>query len=269
MTPIHEQAAVGFDRGGADYERGRPGYPDDAVRAMARELEIAAGRTVVDLAAGTGKLTRALIGTGARMIAVEPVAGMREQLLRAMPDAEALDGTAEAIPLPDGAADVVVVAQAFHWFDTPRAAADIHRVLALEGGLGVIWNSWDESVPWVAQMQAIVHEYKGDTPRQGTSGWRRQLDSTGLFAPLAEREFDHIVGGDPEILRARISSTSYIAAIDASEREQVLRRVRGVIDSDPLTRGGREFEMPYRTHLVCWRRRTLASGYKERGPIRT
>lgn len=146
-SAIHRQAAVGFDRGGGDYERGRPGYPADAVRALVAELGIAPGDTVVDLAAGTGKLTSSLIDTGARLVAV---AGMREQLLQAVPGAEALAGTAEAILLADGAADAVVVAQAFHWFDVPRAAAEI------------------------ARMQAIVHEHRGDTPQQATSSWQAE-----------------------------------------------------------------------------------------------
>jgi len=140
---IHDSAAVGFGRAGADYERGRPGYPPGAVQLLARELQIGPGRRVVDLAAGTGKLTRALKPYRASIVAVEPVAGMREQLVSAVPGIEPLDGTAERIPLPDASVDTVLVAQAFHWFDAPRAVVEIHRILRPGGGLGVIWNSWD------------------------------------------------------------------------------------------------------------------------------
>ena len=129
-SPAIHSSAVGFDRAGADYERGRPGYPPDAVELLTRELEIGAGRRVVDLAAGTGKLTRALAPYHASIVAVEPVAGMREQLVGAVPGIEVLDGTAERIPLQDASIDTVLVAQAFHWFDAPRAAVEIHRIPA-------------------------------------------------------------------------------------------------------------------------------------------
>jgi ubiquinone/menaquinone biosynthesis C-methylase UbiE len=133
---VHPSAARGFDRAGADYERGRPGYPDEAVALLARELGIGPGRRVLDLAAGTGKLTRALLPYGAQLRAIEPVRGMREQLLNTTAGVEVTDGTAEQIGLPDASIDVVLVAQAFHWFDTAAAAAEIHRVLVPGGGLG-------------------------------------------------------------------------------------------------------------------------------------
>lgn len=247
---IHDQAAIGFDRAGAEYERGRPGYPDEAVATMAVELRIEPGRLVVDLAAGTGKLTRSLARFGARLIAVEPVPGMREQLVAMMPRIEARAGTAEQIPLGDASADAVVVAQAFHWFDAPRAAAEIHRVLRPRGGLGVIWNEWDETVPWVAAVQAIVHEHAGDAPRQATSTWERQLSATRLFSPPSHRTYPNPVSGDLPTLLARVASTSYVAALDPPRREEVLQRVGAVIGAEPATRVCDAFEMPYRTHLV-------------------
>jgi len=147
VSPVHQDAAVGFDRGAADYERGRPGYPDAAIALVARKLGITPGQRVLDLAAGTGKLTRSLLGLGAELVAVEPVAGMREQLRRAVPGVDVRDGTAEQIPLDDASVDAVLVAQAFHWFDVPAAAAEIHRVLVPGGGLAVIRNEWDRTVP--------------------------------------------------------------------------------------------------------------------------
>ena len=255
MSGVHFAAATGFGRAGSDYERGRPGYPDAAVTTMGRELGIGPGRTVLDLAAGTGKLTRSLTRFGARLVAVEPVAGMREQLVGSVPDVEALDGTAERIPLSDGEADTVVVAQAFHWFDAVRACAEIHRVLRPDGGLGVIWNSWDESVPWVADVQAIVHEHAGGVPRQASSDWQRKLAATGLFTPPVEGEFPNVMRGDLEVLLARVASTSYIAALDPAELEAVCRRVRAVVAAMRPALRNEEFEMPYLTRLLCCRRR--------------
>ena len=117
--PVPEAAAVGFDRGADDYEKGRPGFAPEVFELLGRELGIGAGRRVCDLAAGTGKFTRGLIGLGADVVAVEPVEGMRRQFGAALPDVELLDGTAEAIPLADESVDAFTVAQAFHWFDPP------------------------------------------------------------------------------------------------------------------------------------------------------
>lgn len=253
MIPVHQQAALGFDRAGDDYERGRPGYPEPALAVLIGELEVEPGRTIVDLAAGTGKLTRALAATGARLIAVEPVAGMRAQLARTTPQAEALDGTAERIPLADSSADAVTVGQAFHWFDARAAAAEIHRVLNSRGGLAVIWNSWDESVPWVHATQAIVHEHAGDAPRQANSTWQRELPATGLFTNLQERTFPNLVPGDLDAVLARVASTSYIAALDPADHQRVLERVRAVVTSQAPTRNCDLIEMPYTTHLVWCR----------------
>jgi SAM-dependent methyltransferase len=260
VSPVDERAAVGFDRAGADYERGRPGYPEPAVSTMVRELGLEPGRTVVDLAAGTGKLTRLLLASGARVIAVEPVAGMRAELVRNVPQVEILEGTAELMPLPDGTADAVTVAQAFHWFNAAAAAREIHRVLRPQGALAVIWNSWDESVPWVAALQAIVHERAGDAPRQASSAWQRELSASGLFTPLSERAFTHVVPGNLGTVIARVASISYIAALEPDEHRRVLARVRRVLESDPATAGRERIEMPYGTHLVWGRRREVGSG---------
>ena len=249
-STVHDTAARGFSRARAEYERGRPGYPEQAVSLLADELGIGPGRTVVDLAAGTGKLTRSLVRMGADVRAVEPLAGMREQLVESVPGAAVLDGTAEALPLDDASVDVIVVAQALHWFDTAVAAAEINRVLRPDGGLGVIWNAWDESTPWVARLQELVHAYVGQTPQHATSPWQRELAATGLFTPLRERHFPHLVQGDLEALLARVSSVSYIATLDQHERQHVLAQVRELISADPQTRGRAEFGTPYVTHAA-------------------
>jgi ubiquinone/menaquinone biosynthesis C-methylase UbiE len=257
--PIHQTAAQGFSRAGAEYERGRPGYPAEAIELLGRELGLGPGRDVVDLAAGTGKLTRMLVAMGARTLAVEPVEGMREQLRSAVPGAEVLDGTAERLPLPDQSVDAVLVAQAFHWFDAPRAAREIFRVLKPpNGGLAVVWNAWDESVPWVARLQELVHAHAGDAPRHDTSTWPQELAATGLFTPLAEQIFPHLVSGDTTALLDRVASVSYIAAMDEPDRQRVLDQVAELVASDPRTKDLPELEMPYLTH-VAWCHRASPS----------
>ena len=145
MSRIHEAAAVGFARGADAYERGRPEYPADALEP----LRLSPDLTVLDLAAGTGKLTRPLAASGARVIAVEPVAEMRAALPSSV---ETLDGTAESIPLGDGSVDLVTVGQAFHWFDGDAALAEIHRVLRPGGRLALVWNRRVEDAPVNAEI---------------------------------------------------------------------------------------------------------------------
>src|SRR5204863_8155046 len=133
VTMVHRAAATGFETAAADYEAARPGYPADAVFWLVEQLGLDDRTTLVDLAAGTGKLTRLLAPLVGRTIAVEPVVAMREQLHEVLPHIEVLEGTAESLPLPDVSVDAMTVAQAFHWFDVPRAAAEIVRVLRTNG----------------------------------------------------------------------------------------------------------------------------------------
>jgi ubiquinone/menaquinone biosynthesis C-methylase UbiE len=161
---VNPTAASGFDSGAEAYERGRPSYPEAAIAYVARVLGRGPGQRVRDLAAGTGKMTRLLVPTGVEVVAVEPVAGMRTAFAAAVHGAEILDVTAEALPLPDDSVDAVVVAQAFHWFDPQQALAEIDRVLKPGGGVALVWNRRDESVPWVADMSRIIHWNRGLNP---------------------------------------------------------------------------------------------------------
>ena len=248
--PVDPVAATGYAEAGAAYERGRPGYPADALARLFAELGIGPGTHVLDLAAGTGKLTRELVGAGADVVAVEPVDGMRATLERALPGVRALAGEAEAIPLADGSVEAVVVAQAFHWFDGDAALAEIHRVLAPGGALGLVWNARDETVPWVARLTEIMEPYRGETPGY-KSGWRAAFERTNLFTPLESAEFRHVHELDAEGVVARVASVSFIAALPDDERERVFARVREALPAD-------EVALPYRTD-VFWCRRAPAS----------
>src|SRR5215217_8960756 len=169
---IHESAARGFALAPADYERGRPMYPFEAVRRLVRELRVRPDSTVLDLAAGTGKLTRLLGQLSPDVLAVEPVYAMRERLVETLPGVTALAGTAESIPLEDGSLDAVTVGQAFHWFDGDAALAEIHRVLRPGGRLGLIWNVKDESVDWIEKLGGIMEAYRGAAPRVASGAWK-------------------------------------------------------------------------------------------------
>jgi SAM-dependent methyltransferase len=265
VSGIHDRARQGFGRAGtvAAYERGRPGYPAEAVAALVRVLGLAPGATVLDLAAGTGKLTRQLLGTGAGLLAVEPVAAMRDRLARALapgtggPAAWAgmVGGTAEAIPLRDGSLDAVTVGQAFHWFDGPRAVAELHRVLRPGGRLGLIWNVRDESRPSVAEIGAILDRHAGDAPRYRDGRWRAAFDVGDAFTPLTEQTFHHLHLLDRAAVLDRFASISFIAALPDADRDRVLAEIDQVIDADPSLAGQDRVGLPYRTDLYWCRRR--------------
>jgi SAM-dependent methyltransferase len=240
VSELHRAAAVGFARSADAYERGRPEYPAAAIAFVAGLLPPRA--EVLDLAAGTGKLTRPLLAAGLSVTAVEPVAEMRA----ALPGA--IDGTAEAIPLGDGVVDGVTVGQAFHWFDADAALAEIARVLRPGGLLALLWNRRGEEDPVNAAIEELVGPYRADTPSHRGSRWRVAFERTTLFGPLAEEVFDNVLEQDADGLEARVGSISFIAALDESERAAVLERARAIARSGTVT-------IPYKTEVYTCRRR--------------
>jgi SAM-dependent methyltransferase len=242
----------GFDRAAATYERARPDYPPAAVRHLGRVLRLGPGRIVVDLGSGTGKFTRALAPLGAARLAVEPTPGMRRVFLRAVPDVPVLDGTAEAIPLPDGFADAVVCAQSFHWFRPRRALREIARVLRPGGGLALLWNTRDELLPWSHRISRIVARYRWRSPKSRSRRWRPAFRGPGSpFGPLHEARFAHVQRGTVRTFVDRTLSVSVIANLPTAERRAVAAEVRAVLRSDPSVRGRRRIALPYSTE-VYW-----------------
>jgi SAM-dependent methyltransferase len=222
---VDERAVAGFGRGAEAYERGRPGYPADAVGWLTEKLRLGPGRTVVDLAAGTGKLSRLLVETGANVVAVEPVEEMR-RFLDSVPGVRALAGAAEAIPLPDASADACTIAQAFHWFEPDAALAEIHRVLRPESGLALLWNRLDEADPLTAAFTAVLERYRAH-PRVGFA-WPEGYERTTLFTPPELRTFANVQELDTETIADRLASESSIAALLEEQRRQALREVRAL-----------------------------------------
>ena len=247
---IDRVAAEGFQAGADAYERARPGYPAAAVARIAGTLGIRPGSRVVDLGAGTGKLTTSLAELGATVIAVEPVEAMRTRLASTLPSVAVVAAAAEALPLASGSVDAVVAAQAFHWFDTDRALPEIHRVLVPGGTLGLMWNARDRSVAWVAEMSAIVDAY-GDAIRRHESGeWKRAFPAPG-FGPLHEDVFRNVQPITAEGVVDRVASTSFIAKLPDAERAVVLERIRSLVRSHPETRDRETFDLPHLTR-VYW-----------------
>src|SRR5262245_9960869 len=190
---MRAERAASFAQVADAYERARPGYPADAVLWLVGETPC----DVVDLGAGTGKLTRSLAALGHHVVAVEPLPEMLDQLRAAVAGVTAVAGTAESMPLPDGSADVVACAPAFHWFDHDPALAEIARVLRPGGQIALVWNVRDERLPWVSELSdAMVGRTGVD---RGAAG---PIERSGLYGEVEHATFEHTQAVDREELRA-------------------------------------------------------------------
>lgn len=237
----------------AAYAELRPGYPDAAVRwCVALAGRDIGSLRVLDLGAGTGKLTALLAGLGADVTAVDPDPAMLGELRRALPSVRALAGSAERIPLPDASADAVLCGQSMHWFDLPRALPEIARVLAPGGTVGALWNSDDDRVPWVAGLQEVA-EGAAAPPRS-----RRHSDAvsfgpeqsgTALFTPTERAEFANAQPLTAETLVELIGTHSRFLVMAPAERGRLLARIRSYLASRPETAEG-EFELPMVTSVI-------------------
>lgn len=229
MNAIHPTAAAGFSAAAKVYERARPGYPDEAVVWVAERLGIGPGRDVLDLAAGTGKLTRQLVPLGARIVAVEPIDEMRAELERAVPCVVALPGTAEAIPLSDESVDAVTCAQAFHWFHTDEAVREIRRVLRPGGGLALFWNGRDLEDPVQARVDALLAPHKQEFPGGEES-------TRAVPVPAEHRTFRFAQNLTIAEYVDRVASTSVVAVMPAAQRDGLLGDFREALTglAEPL-----------------------------------
>jgi SAM-dependent methyltransferase len=233
------QQALSFGSAASAYERGRPSYPPDAIDWLLPP----GARTVLDLGAGTGKLTARLVERGLDVVAVDPIAEMLEVLSASLPDTPALLGTAEEIPLADNSVDAVLVAQAWHWVDPARAVPEAARVLRPGGRLGLVWNTRDERLGWVKDLGRIIgHEHDPFThqvplpaPFKGVQ--RHQVEWTNYLTPQAVIDL--------------VASRSYCITSPTEVRDRTLERVRELLNTHPALAHSTGLAMPYVT--VCIR----------------
>lgn len=249
---INRVAQAGFSKGAAAYERGRPDYPASAIAFMTNQLGLSNRATVLDIGAGTGKLARLLLETGAQVIAIEPVAAMRDQFARILPATKVLGGAAEALPLGDHAADAATAAQAFHWFANAQALAEIHRVLKPHGRLGLIWNSRDRSAGWARDVWALVERDESNLPRYHRGDWKCIFTEYAGFRPVTERSFAHSQRGDFSMVVDRISSLSFVAAMEEAERAKLVSGVHALLQRHAETRGQKTIEIRYTTDVYIY-----------------
>jgi ubiquinone/menaquinone biosynthesis C-methylase UbiE len=226
LHPLAEQFASVADA----YERGRPEYAPAVIGALAAELRLAPGDPVLDLAAGTGKLTRALLAFGLDVVAVEPQAQLRDKLVERLGRDRVRDGVAEAIPLPDRAVAAVTVADAFHWFDHDRALAEISRVLRPGGVLAVIATLPDWSgASWAHELGSLVVSTRPEHPHFDGPPWQDAVRAAGVWGDPREIRVTTKQPASPERIVDHMASMSWIAGMPEREREHTLERMRTLI----------------------------------------
>jgi SAM-dependent methyltransferase len=242
-----------FGVAAAAYAEHRPDY---ARAAVGWALERAPGPRVLDLGAGTGKLTATLVALGAEVIAVEPDPAMLTELCRALPAVHALPGSAEAVPLPDTSVDAVLAGHALHWFDMDVAGPEIARVLVPGGTLAGLWNVVDNRVDWVAGLERVSGS-AAIGPRDTLSGWRAvtagaYLPTVGLVAQFGspeQAEFPHGQRRTADSLVAAIATRAGLLVMPEQEQEATLGRIRAFLASRPETAHG-EFVLPMLTGVL-------------------
>ncbi|MEU0960688.1 class I SAM-dependent methyltransferase [Micromonospora aurantiaca] len=246
-----------FGAAATAYAEHRPDYAHAALRWA---LEPAPGVRVLDLGAGTGKLTATLAEVSDDVTAVEPDPAMLAELRRTLPDVRALAGSAEAIPLPDSSVDSVVAGNAMHWFDMAVAGPEIARVLAPGGVLAGLWNVVDDRVDWVAGLAAVSGSAAigpRDTPaswRAATAGMHLPKTGEARFGSPEQAEFPHGQRRTADSLVATLATRAGMLVMPERERTEALDRIRAYLASRPETADG-EFTLPMLTCVLRVRRR--------------
>ncbi len=253
---VNLTAAKGFGKAADLYERTRPEYPDEVVEFLSEKFRLSPSSNVVDLAAGTGKFTRHLLFSGAKILAVEPVASMRSEFSKTLRNLDLIGGVAELLPLRDLCVNAVFVAQAFHWFKHERALSEIHRVLKPSAGLALIWNVRDDSVSWISKLNALSDSLAKENGIQkwDEGSWQDTFEKSGLFTALQEYHYHNAQNLSREALIERVLSISYVAILPDKSKAEFLKRFQKIIDEDPLTKGKDSIELPYQGY-VYWCRK--------------
>jgi SAM-dependent methyltransferase len=253
VTNEPARLSASFGSAAAAYATHRPDYAQAAVRWV---LHAAQGPRVLDLGAGTGKLTGTLLDVGADVVAVEPDPAMLAELREALPNVRAVEGSAEAIPLPDRSVDAVVAGHAMHWFDMAVAGPEIARVLVPGGVLAGLWNVVDDRVGWVAEL-ARVGGSAALGERDLLSSWRDATATTYLpgnddparFGDLEQVEFPHDLQHTADSLVAKIATHAGLLVMPEQKRDTTLGRIRDVLANTPETAQG-EFTLPTLTGVL-------------------
>ncbi|CDP84664.1 MULTISPECIES: class I SAM-dependent methyltransferase [Mycolicibacterium] len=230
-----KQRSLSFGSEAAAYERGRPSYPPEAIDWLLPE----GAHDVLDLGAGTGKLTTRLVERGLDVIAVDPIPEMLELLSNSLPDTPALLGTAEEIPLADNSVDAVLVAQAWHWFDPERAVKEVSRVLRPGGRLGLVWNTRDERSGWVKDLGRIIG------PEHDP--FNNEVTLAEPFGEIERHQVEWTSYLTPQALIDLVASRSYCITSPEQVRTRTLEQVRELLATHPALANTSGLALPYVT----------------------
>ena len=235
--------ARSFESVAAEYERHRPGYPEEALRWATEQLGLDPGARVLDIGAGTGKLTRRLVSLGYDVVAVEPGAPMLDELRAAVPEAEAREASAESIPVRDETVDAAFAGQAYHWFDRERALPELQRVIKPGGGLVLLWNWWNERDPLQRELGELIG-YAGHEPYRN-----EELPGEPWFREMGRTVVETLEESSPDALVGYLSTASAFLTAEPDEREESLRAVHEL-----ASRYGERFPLPRLTYAFAFER---------------
>lgn len=239
MAAVPRRLTFGAHAG--EYERARPAWPEEAARWFVPDD----AQLVVELGAGTGKLTRAVAALGVRVVAVEPDPRMLA-VLQGL-GLEGVEGSAESIPFGDGVADGVVAGSSLHWFELDRALPEIHRIVKPGGRFAFGWNHRDDRHPTIARMGETIYaaQPRRRGPRWRSRDWPAELTASGLFRDVEQAIFEHVHELPREALADHLLSYSGVAALPEDERSRVCEAVAEIVDSDPSLRHGGTLRLPF------------------------
>jgi SAM-dependent methyltransferase len=247
VSRVHPAAQEGYGRAAGTYARARPGYPAAAVDWLLGGTGAAA--EVVEIGAGTGVFTRELVARGLRVTAVEPVAAMRERL--AGLGAETVDAVAESLPFEAGSVACAIASQSLHWADVDRAFAELDRVLATGGAIGLVWNFRDLDVPWQRDLDVLLSRLRGDAPHSRDGRWQAAAQRSA-FRIVDQASWRFEVQTDLAGVLDRVRSVSYVGALDEDDQADVDADVRAIVARHALDPSAVAF--PYVTKAYVLRR---------------
>lgn len=269
---IHQVAQTGFGKGTNElYDRARPSYPGPALSHIRSSLPKPPPFNILEIGSGTGIFTRALLAhpewssaIGA-IHAVEPVEGMRAEFAKKISDdrVSVKEGTFEETHVPDGWADLIVIAQAYHWCpDYDKAVAEFNRALSPNGRVVFIWNLEDPATPWVAQLREVYEAYENGTPQYRLGLWRQTFRTpsyVGFFRPPTETTFDHsVIGSLPSVIE-RAFSKSYVAITPEEEKAVIRKKLTEIVERGDgkvwIDEAAGTFEYPYVTTVVVMQKK--------------